>query len=175
MGVFLAEGLKEDYDGHRYCKPSRTNSQIVDYTAWVWSPYAHFSTTFEGRGDPNSPYVASDSLDPAQTIPDFVFGNRYTISQASGDSPPWEWDGAEKYMSVEDLMAAMQDGDGAQASAVSFNHLRSFHPGGTAYGSHAKSLFAAIADHSEGPSDDDEARSMIQVGLAVGANRKAAS
>ena len=148
---------------------------MVDYNSWFWSPYAYFATTSEGPGDPNSPYVASDNLDPTQTIPVFVFGNRHTTSQASGDSPPWEWDGTEEYKTVEDLMATMLDGDDAQANAISFNYLRSFHPGGTAYGSHAKSLFAAIADHSEGPSDDDEAKSMIQVSLAVGANRMAAS
>jgi hypothetical protein len=117
---------------------------MVDHNTWFWSPYAHSSTTSEGPGDPNSPCVASDNLDPAQTIPDFVFGNRYTTSQASGDSPPWEWDGAEKDKTVEDLMATMLDGDHAQANAASFNYLRSFHPKGRAHGSHFKRLFAAI-------------------------------
>jgi hypothetical protein len=65
MGVDFVEGLDEDYDGHRYCEPSRMSSQMVDYNTWFWSPYAHFQTTSEGPGDPNSPYVASDSLDPA--------------------------------------------------------------------------------------------------------------
>jgi hypothetical protein len=85
-----------------------------------------------------------------------VFGNDHTVSQASADSPPWEWDGAEKYPTVEDLMAAMRDDDDVQANAVLFNYLRTFHPKGTAYGAHAERLFAAIADERGGSSDDDE-------------------
>lgn len=117
---------------------------MVDYNSWFWSPYAYFATTSEGPGDPNSPYVASDNLDPTQTIPVFVFGNRHTTSQASGDSPPWEWDGTEEYKTVEDLMATMLDGDDAQANAALFNYLRSSHHKGRAYSSHFKRLFTAI-------------------------------
>lgn len=49
---------------------------MIDYNTWFWSPYAHFLTTSEGPGNRNTPYGASDNLDPAQTIPNFVFGNR---------------------------------------------------------------------------------------------------
>jgi hypothetical protein len=157
MGVFFVEGLEETYSGHRYCEPGHTDSSMADYETWFWSPHAHFQSTSEGPGDPNTPYITSESPDPAQTILDFVFGKGRLVSQASQDSPPWEWEGADKYPTLKDLMAAMEQDDDVQVKAIPFNFARSFHPKGTAYGFHAKRLFAAIAEQREGspPGDDD--------------------
>jgi hypothetical protein len=156
MGVFFVEGLEDIYNGHRYCEPGHTDANMVDYETWFWSPNAHLHTNSEGPGDPNTPYIASEIPDPAQTILDFVFGKGHVVSQASQDSLPWEWEGAEKYPTVEDLMAAMEQDDDVQVQAVPINYKRTFHPKGTAYGFHAKRLFAAIAEQRGGGSPDDE-------------------
>lgn len=157
MGVFFVEGLEEIYDGHRYCEPGHTNPRMIDYETWFWSPESAFQTPSEGPGDPETPYIASERTDPAQTILDFVFHDKQRIvSQASAESPPWQWEGAAQYSTAKDLMDAMRDSNDIQAKAVSFEYARSFHPKGTAYANHAKLLFAAIAEQrGKDPPDDD--------------------
>jgi hypothetical protein len=158
MGVFFVDGLEDAYQGHRYCEPGHSNTyQMIDYQTWYWSSYAYWQTTSEGPGDPNSPYGKYDTQDNAQTILDFVFGNgSKTVSQSSVDSPPWQWQGADKYPSFETLMAAMENDGSEVNAAVAFNLARSFHPKGTAYGTHAALLFGAIANERGGSGDDDD-------------------
>lgn len=154
MGVIFVDGLEEVYNGHRYCEPGHTNQEMVDYETWFWSQYAHFNTPSEGPGDPNHPYSADNNHDPAQQLVDFVFpGEDRSAATASEESPPWEWEGAEKYPTFQDLLIAISkaEDDANATSVVPFPMLRSFHPKATAYGEHATLLFAAMADNRDPP------------------------
>nr|POF17828.1 hypothetical protein CFP56_13240 [Quercus suber] len=117
MGVIFVEGFEDLYTGHRFCEPDYTDQQMVDY-----------------------------ETDPAQVILDFVFpGQDYNVSATSADSPPWGWDGAEQYPSLDDLLTAMMVDGAGDTVLVPFNYRRSFHPKGTAYGAHATQLFARFS------------------------------
>jgi len=167
MGVIFVEGLDDAYKKHRYCEPETTHDDgvMVDYDTWFWSPYAHFNTKSQGPGDPENPYDAADTFgrdERDQALLDFIFpGKNYTVADgpsAHGNRPPWEWEGADKYPTFEDLMrgiqAAAADGE-VDAQAVPFNYLRSFHPKGVAYAEHARHLFAAMVDNRDEPSVPD--------------------
>lgn len=148
MGVIYVEDLQDAYNGHRYCETGATKEQ-TEYKVWFWSQYAYFSTPSEGPGDPNDA-TATDYADPAQQLLDFVFpGENKTTAQTSGAAPPWEWDGAEKYPDFQSLLTAISaTADDTNPQTVApLPLMRSFHPKGTAYGQHATTLFAAMADN----------------------------
>ncbi|KAF1836712.1 hypothetical protein BDW02DRAFT_628580 [Decorospora gaudefroyi] len=153
MGVIFVDGLEEAYNNHRYCEARHTTYPMTDYQTWFWSPWNAFNTPSEGEGDPN--HGSADDLKknaPAQQLLDFVFpGQAHDAAQVSKDSPPWEWDGADKYPTFEDLLAAVQqaaDGD-VDANVVPLPTLRTFHPKGTAFGEHSTYLFGAMSDNRD--------------------------
>lgn len=147
MGVILIEGLEDLYKDHRYCEDRHKTREMIDYETWFWSPYAHFNTPSEGPGDPNNPYATGNEV-PGQQILDFVFpGQNKDAKTVSEASPPWKWEGADKYPSLDALLAAMQDN--VTTAATPFNYLRSFHPKATAYGEHKTEIFGAIADNRD--------------------------
>ncbi|KAL9106463.1 MAG: hypothetical protein Q9227_008494 [Pyrenula ochraceoflavens] len=149
MGVILIDDLEDSYKNHRYCEDRHKTYEMIDYDTWFWSPYAHFNTPSEGPGDPNNPYTAGTE-NPGQQILDFVFpGQKKNVSTVSEASPPWKWDGADKYPSFEALLAAIQDKGNVTTTATPFNMLRSFHPKGTAYGEHKTHVFSAMADNRD--------------------------
>ncbi|KAI0433413.1 hypothetical protein F5Y09DRAFT_338630 [Xylaria sp. FL1042] len=61
---------------------------------------------------------------------------------------PWEWEGAEKYPTFDDLMVAITNELNTTTNPP-FNLLRSFHPKGTAYSEHERLIFAAMADNGD--------------------------
>ncbi|RYP58959.1 hypothetical protein DL769_008738 [Monosporascus sp. CRB-8-3] len=149
MGVIFVEGLENAYNGHRFCEPGHTNQQMVDYETWFWSQYAPINTPSEGPGDPNNPYPADD-LDPAQLLLDFIFpGDNRKVAEVSETSPPWEWEGAEKFPTFNDLLLAISNAEDINATAVPFNLKRSFHPKATAFAEHKTLIFAAIANNRD--------------------------
>ncbi|KAM4066417.1 GDSL-like lipase/Acylhydrolase family protein [Hirsutella rhossiliensis] len=151
MGVIFVDGLEDAYKGHRYCEPGHTNQEMVDYDTWFWSSYAHVNTPSEGPGDPHNAY-SSGNASPAQQLLDFVFpGKNHSTAQALESSPPWEWEGASKFPSLQDLQLAVRKAqeDPVTAMGAPFNLLRSFHPKGTAYAEHKTLLFAAMANNRD--------------------------
>ena len=151
MGVVYVEGLQDAYNGHRFCEPGATKEQ-TESKVWFWSQYSKFNTPSEGPGDPNAAAVTG-YVDPAQELLDFVFPGQNKVvptTQTADTSPPWEWDGAEKYADFDSLLSAISAAVGDDAEATvrpPFPVLRSFHPKGTAYAEHATALFAAMADN----------------------------
>ncbi|RYO90591.1 hypothetical protein DL766_003822 [Monosporascus sp. MC13-8B] len=123
---------------------------MVDYETWFWSMYVHIDTPSEGPGDPNNPYPAGN-LDPAQQLLDFVFpGENRNVAQTLEASPPWTWEGAEKFPGFQELLFAISKvEDDVNATVVPFNMLRSFHPKATAYMEHKTLLFAAMAKNRD--------------------------
>ncbi|KAJ8128593.1 hypothetical protein O1611_g5044 [Lasiodiplodia mahajangana] len=150
MGVIFVEGLEEAYSGHRFCEAEYTDQQMLSYNTWFWSPYAPTQTPSEGPDDPN--ISTDDMVDPGQSLLDFVFpGQNYTMLQLPGSPPPWEWEGAEKYPTFNDLLTAIANGgdDDVDTNSIPYNLLRSFHPKATAYGEHKTLLFGAIANNRD--------------------------
>jgi len=146
VGVIYVDGLQEVYNGHRYCGVG-ANKEQTEYKVWFWSPYAHASMTSEGPGDPSDTGAATDYIDPAQQLLDFVFpGQNLVAPTQANNTPPWEWAGAEKYPDFQSLMDAIRAADDAGTEAnAPFQLMRSFHPKGTAYGEHSRAMFAAMA------------------------------
>ncbi|RYP22868.1 hypothetical protein DL765_001464 [Monosporascus sp. GIB2] len=155
MGVIFVEGLEDAYNGHRFCEPGHTNQQMVDYETWFWSQYAPIDTPSEGPGDPNNPYPADD-LDPAQLLLDFIFpGDNRKVAEVSETSPPWEWEGAEKFPTFNDLLLAISNAEDINSTAVPFNLKRSFHPKATAFAEHKTLIFAAVANNRDAATSDN--------------------
>ncbi len=149
MGVILIEGLEDLYQNHRYCEERHKTYEMVDYDTWFWSSYAHFNTPSEGPGDPRNPYAAGKEA-PGQLLLDFVFpGQKKKVTTASEASPPWKWEGAEKYPTFESLLTAMQKKGEYTTTAAPFPLLRSFHPKATAYEKHKTAIFSAMADNRD--------------------------
>jgi hypothetical protein len=149
MGVIFIDGLDEAYKNHRFCESRHTEYPMIDYETWFWSPYNKFNTPSEGPGDPNEAYPDGD-VNPAQQLLEFVFPGRvHDASQVSEDSPPWQWDGADKYPTFDDLISAIRQSEDVNATIVPLPYLRSFHPKGTAFGTHKTYIFGAIADNRE--------------------------
>jgi hypothetical protein len=149
MGVIFVDGLDDAYNNHRYCESRHTDYPMTDYETWFWSPYNHFNTPSEGPGDPNAA-SPDGNANPAQQLLDFVFpGQVHDAAQVSEDSPPWEWDGNDKYPTFDDLLSAIHDGENVNATVTPLPLLRSFHPKGTAFGTHKTYIFGAMADNRE--------------------------
>jgi hypothetical protein len=122
---------------------------MTDYETWFWSPYNHFNTPFEGPGDPNDA-SPDGNTNPAQQLLGFVFlGQVHNASQVSEDSPPWQWDGADKYPTFDDLFSAIHQDEDVNATAALLPLLRSFHPKGTAFGTHKTYIFGAMVDNRD--------------------------
>ncbi|KAE8135882.1 SGNH hydrolase-type esterase domain-containing protein [Aspergillus pseudotamarii] len=151
MGIIYVEGLQDAYNGHRFCEPGATKEQ-TESKVWFWSQYSKINTPSEGPGDPNAAAVTG-YVDPAQELLDFVFPGQNKViptTQTADTSPPWEWDGAEKYADFDSLLRAISAAAGDDVEATvrpPFPVLRSFHPKGTPYTEHATALFAAMADN----------------------------
>ncbi|KAL4767248.1 hypothetical protein BDW60DRAFT_220679 [Aspergillus nidulans var. acristatus] len=92
MGMIYIEGIQDIYNGHCYCEPG-ASSKINEY-----SP-----------GDTSNSWSA-ENVDLAQGLLDFIFpGQGKLVSDLSADGPPpWEWEGAEKYLTLQSLLDAMQ-------------------------------------------------------------------
>ncbi|KAL4874381.1 Spherulation-specific family 4-domain-containing protein [Aspergillus karnatakaensis] len=156
MGVFFVEGLQDQYNGHRYCEPG-ADEQMMAASVWFWTADSKVQTPSEGPGDPTGADASDDDVDIAQGLLDFIFpGEGYVVPTAESTdlSPPWEWEGAEKYPTQESLLDALQaaaaNGDGdANTQATPLRYMRSFHPKGSAYSYHANALFAAIEANRE--------------------------
>ncbi|KAL2856115.1 SGNH hydrolase-type esterase domain-containing protein [Aspergillus pseudodeflectus] len=151
MGVIYVEGIQDIYNGHRYCEQG-ASSKMNEYSVWFWSPHSGIDTPSEGPGDPSNSW-SEENIDLAQGLLDFIFpGQGKLVSDLSADGPqPWEWEGAEKFPTLQSLLDAVQaasDDVDAQFRAP-FPYLRSFHPKATAYSQHAQTLFAAIADNRD--------------------------
>ncbi|KAK6439375.1 hypothetical protein LTR95_004422 [Oleoguttula sp. CCFEE 5521] len=151
-GVIYVDGLDELYNGHRYCEPGHTDSQMIDAQTWFWSPYSDYTSPSEGPTDAltSTGINAQQITSSAQDILDFVFpGQNRKVSETSTDSPPWEWAGAEKYPTYESLMTAMlaDTQDPESDSKTPGRMMRTFHPKGSALGQHANVLFDAMSKH----------------------------
>jgi hypothetical protein len=151
MGVIYVEGIQDIYNGHRYCELG-ASSRMNEYSVWFWTKYSGIDTSSEGPGDPSNAW-SEENINLAQGLLDFIFpGQGKLVSDLSADGPPpWEWEGAEKYPTLQSLLDAMQAafGDVDAQNSAPFNYLRSFHPKATAYSQHAQTLFAAIADNRD--------------------------
>jgi hypothetical protein len=151
IGMIYIEGIQDIYNGHCYCEPG-ASSKINEYSVWFWTCDSGINMPSEGPGDPSN-FWSAENVDLAQGLLDFIFpGQAKLVSDLSADGPPpWEEEGAEKYPILQSLLDAMQAAAGdvdAQLRPL-FNYLRSFHPKATAYGHHAQTLFAAIADNQD--------------------------
>ncbi|RYO81768.1 hypothetical protein DL766_006074 [Monosporascus sp. MC13-8B] len=117
--------------------------------------YAPINTPSEGPGDINNPYPADD-LDPAQLLLDFIFpGDNRKVAEVSEMSPPWEWEGAEKFPTFNGLLLAISNAEDINATAVPFNLKRSFHPKATAFAEHKTLIFAAIVNNRDAATSDN--------------------
>ncbi|KAB8213185.1 Spherulation-specific family 4-domain-containing protein [Aspergillus novoparasiticus] len=150
MGVIYVNGIQDAYNGHRYCEQGASEGQ-TEYSVWFWTAGSPINTASEGPGDPNNA-ASTDSVDLAQGLLDFIFPGQNKViptEQSASSTPPWEWDGAEKYPDLQSLLDGIRAaaGDADPLAAIPFNYMRSFHPKATAYAEHASALFAAIADN----------------------------
>lgn len=151
MGVIFVEGIQDAYDGHRYCEQG-ASLKMNEYSVWFWSPDNGINTPSEGPGDPNVA-ASMDTVDLAQGLLDFIFPGQDKVvptAEPADSTPPWEWDGAEKYPDFQSLLDAIQTAAGNDTDAqdlVPLQYMRSFHPKATAYATHAEALFATIADN----------------------------
>ncbi|KAK3314056.1 SGNH hydrolase-type esterase domain-containing protein [Apodospora peruviana] len=141
IGVIFVDGLQEAYNGHRYCEPGHTFQEMTDAETWFWSRYS--------KTDSDAEDLKGASVEDAeQQLLDFVFpGDGRLVAQVAENSPPWTWPGAEKYPTFDSLLAAINKPEVSTQAATPFNFLRSFHPKGTAYGSHTQLIMGAIADN----------------------------
>lgn len=148
MGVVFIDGINEQYEGHRYCEKDHTSQEMTHSETWFWSRFASTKSSSEGPANPDDGDELIRNADLQNQMLNFIFPDKnYSIAQVSLDSPPWIWEGADKYPTYEDLLAAL-----AETTAnpfIKLNLLRSFHPKGTAYTSHASQFFEAVKDNRE--------------------------
>jgi hypothetical protein len=125
---------------------------MTEYSVWFWALNNHIDTPFEGPGDPNNA-ASTSRVDLAQGLLDFIFpgqGKVVPTAKPANGTPPWEWEGAEKYPDWQSLLDAIHAAAGDDANAQSLvllHYMRSFHPKATAYATHAEEPFAAIANN----------------------------
>ena len=161
QGAIMVEDMNNAYDGHRFCEDRHKDNQMTEYLTQFWSPYSNIFDTGEGLGDPSYPDIPwpePPSRDPAQILLDFIFpGKNYTVESATEASPPWAWEGHEKYSTYDDLMVDIQkrygelknDANPHAVDVIPFEIRRSFHPKATGQGWYKTAIFKAIAENRD--------------------------
>ncbi|KAF3388696.1 hypothetical protein F1880_004322 [Penicillium rolfsii] len=118
---------------------------------WFWTDACQWITASEGPGDPSNAAL-TDSVDLAQVLLEFDFSDEKKVVPAENsadNTPPWEWNGAEKYPDLQSLLDGIRAAAGDDADThglIPIQLLCSFHPNGTAYATHATALFAPVTD-----------------------------
>lgn len=166
MGVIYVAGLMSAFDGHRFCEPGQTSQNMDHPDTWFWSPKSSTKGTSEGPRHTIS--IHQTVKTPDQELLDFVFSNEtLRATDVTPDSPPWTWEGAEKYPNFLTLLDAIQEVSAKEQQTqkqhnktgfpeidwvgifLPFRILRSFHPKGTGYREFKNLIFAAMANNRD--------------------------